>query len=49
VCFSVTPLTTRGIVALTSPLAESSSPDTLCSLRRISLTPPPLHLLQTPS
>jgi hypothetical protein len=38
-------LTTRGTVALTSPLAKSSPPDTLCSTSRISPTPPPLLLL----
>jgi hypothetical protein len=39
VCFSVTPLTTRGTVASTSPLAESSSPNTLCSTSQIYPTP----------
>src|SRR6185436_19928690 len=49
VCSSVTPLTTRGTDALTSPLAASLSPDTSSSTSRISPTPPPLHLLLTPS
>ena len=44
VCFLVTHPTTRGTVALTSPLAASLSPGTLCSTSRISLTPPPCFL-----
>src|SRR6185503_19456514 len=49
VCFLVTPLTTSGTDVLTSPLAESLSPDTLCLTGRIFPTPPPLHLHLTPS
>src|SRR6185503_20252869 len=48
VCFLVTPLTTRGTAALTSPLAGSSSPGT-CLTSRIFPTPPPLLLPLTPS
>ena len=41
VCFLVTPLTTRGTAALTSPRVVFSSPDTLSSTSRISPFPPP--------
>ena len=43
------PHSTRYVFFGYSPLAGSSSPDTLCLTSRISPTPPPLHLPLTPS